>query len=283
MLIDWFTVGAQAVNFLILVWLLKRFLYRPVLAAMDAREKKIAGQLAQAAQREAQATAERDDFQHRRAALESEREGLLRKATEEAAAERHRLMEAARQDAEALRSRLGELLTHEREELRRRLASQTQTEVLALTRKVLSELAGIAVEERMVEVFLEHLRALPDDQRRLVTANTSAAMPVAVVHSAFELSLPRRTAIKAAIGESLGPGMAVRFELSPELVSGIELTVGGVKLAWSITDYLTSLSEKLMALITPAPGASPATSTAAEPPTPAPAPTPSPSLGARHG
>ena len=37
MLIDWFTVGAQALNFIILVWLLKRFLYKPILDAIDAR------------------------------------------------------------------------------------------------------------------------------------------------------------------------------------------------------------------------------------------------------
>ena len=42
MLIDWFTVGAQALNFLILVWLMKRFLYKPILHAIDAREKRIA-------------------------------------------------------------------------------------------------------------------------------------------------------------------------------------------------------------------------------------------------
>jgi len=49
MLIDWFTVVAQVVNFLILVWLLKRFLYRPILNAIDAREKRIATKLADAA------------------------------------------------------------------------------------------------------------------------------------------------------------------------------------------------------------------------------------------
>ncbi len=48
MLIDWFTVGAQALNFLILVWLMKRFLYKPILNAIDAREKKIAAELADA-------------------------------------------------------------------------------------------------------------------------------------------------------------------------------------------------------------------------------------------
>ena len=51
MLIDWFTVGAQAVNFLVLVWLLRRFLYRPILKAIDAREKRIADQLADAAKK----------------------------------------------------------------------------------------------------------------------------------------------------------------------------------------------------------------------------------------
>jgi F-type H+-transporting ATPase subunit b len=49
MLIDWFTVGAQVLNFLILVWLMKRFLYQPILDAIDAREQRIAAELANAA------------------------------------------------------------------------------------------------------------------------------------------------------------------------------------------------------------------------------------------
>lgn len=65
MLIDWFTVGAQALNFLILVWLMKRFLYRPVLNAIDAREKRIATQIAEAEAKEAAANQQRDEFQHK--------------------------------------------------------------------------------------------------------------------------------------------------------------------------------------------------------------------------
>ena len=55
MLIDWFTVGAQALNFLILVWLLKRFLYKPILHAIDEREKRIAKELADADAKKAEA------------------------------------------------------------------------------------------------------------------------------------------------------------------------------------------------------------------------------------
>ena len=74
MLIDWFTVAAQVLNFLILVWLLKRFLYRPILDAIDAREKRIAlAELADAAAKRTEAEQERDEFQHKNAAFEQQR------------------------------------------------------------------------------------------------------------------------------------------------------------------------------------------------------------------
>ena len=84
MLIDWFTVGAQVVNFLILVWLLKRFLYRPILDAIDAREKRIARELADADATKAEAQKERDEFRHKNEAFEQQRTALMNKAAEEA-------------------------------------------------------------------------------------------------------------------------------------------------------------------------------------------------------
>ena len=82
--IDWFTVVAQAINFLILVWLLKRFLYRPILHAIDERKKGIANQLAEAEAKKAEAQKERDDFQHKNEEFDQERAALLKKVTDEA-------------------------------------------------------------------------------------------------------------------------------------------------------------------------------------------------------
>src|ERR1700679_2267765 len=158
MLIDWFTVGAQAVNFLILVWLLKRFLYKPVLAAVDAREKKIAAQIAGAAALETKAQAERTDLHQRSEALNREREGLLHKATEEANAERKRLIEADRKESLQLHSKLTQALAQERAELGHQLSVRTQAEVFAVARKTLADLAGPRLEDRMIEVFIAHLR-----------------------------------------------------------------------------------------------------------------------------
>ncbi|MGL6052044.1 MAG: hypothetical protein ACRC16_19025 [Aeromonas salmonicida] len=102
MLIDWFTVGAQVVNFLILAWLLKRFLYHPILDAIDAREKRIATELANAAQQQASATEERENFEQRNSELDRNKATLLKEATEAAHVERQRLLDEARQAASAL-------------------------------------------------------------------------------------------------------------------------------------------------------------------------------------
>jgi len=106
MLIDWFTVAAQAVNFLLLVWLLKRFLYKPVLAALDAREKGIAQQLQDAAAKKAEAATEQADFQNKNKEFEEKRAALLLGATQAAESERKKLLETVRSDAEALRAKL---------------------------------------------------------------------------------------------------------------------------------------------------------------------------------
>ena len=102
MLIDWFTVGAQALNFLILVWLMKRFLYKPILNAIDAREKRIAAELADADAKKAEAQKERDEFQHKNEEFDQQRAALLSKATDEAKAERQRLLDEARQGGRRL-------------------------------------------------------------------------------------------------------------------------------------------------------------------------------------
>jgi F-type H+-transporting ATPase subunit b len=86
MLIDWFTVGAQALNFIILVWLLKRFLYKPILDAVDAREQRVAAELADADAKMTEAHKQHDAFQRKSDAFDQERAGLLREAEEAAKA-----------------------------------------------------------------------------------------------------------------------------------------------------------------------------------------------------
>ncbi len=241
MLIDWFTVGAQALNFIILVWLLKRFLYKPILNAVDAREKRIAAELADADAKKAEAQKDRDEFQHKNEEFDQQRAALLVKATDEAKAERQRLLDDARKAADVLSAKQRETLRSEAHNLNQAIRRRTQQEVFAIARKALTDLATTSLEERMGEVFTRRLRTMDGK----VKEGLSEALKTepALVRSAFDLPSEQRATIQKALNEAFSTDVHVRFETAPDLVSGIELTTNGQKVAWSIADYLTSLEK----------------------------------------
>ncbi|HTV30459.1 MAG TPA: F0F1 ATP synthase subunit delta [Xanthobacteraceae bacterium] len=243
MLIDWFTVGAQALNFIILVWLLKRFLYKPILNAVDAREKRIAAELADADAKKAEAQKESDDYQHKNEEFDRQRAALLRKATDEAKAERQRLLDDARKAADALSAKRQEALQSEVQNLNQAIRRRTQHEVFAIARKALTDLATASLEERMTEAFIRRVRKIDGKVKEGIAAGLKAASGPAVVRSAFDLPEVQRAAIQAALNETFSAEVPVRFETAPDLISGIEFTTNGQKIAWSIADYLASLEK----------------------------------------
>ncbi|MDH3503673.1 MAG: F0F1 ATP synthase subunit delta [Nitrospirota bacterium] len=249
MLIDWFTVIAQALNFLILVWLLKRFLYKPILNALDAREKRIATELADADAKKTEAGQERDEFTRKNEEFDQQRAALLKKAEDEATAERQRLLDEARKESDTLRTKWQEALRSEHQSLNKELTRRTREEIFAIARKTLADLATTSLEERLGEVFIRRLREMDGQAKEGLAEALKTASDPAIVRSAFDLPAEQRAAIQHALNETFSAEIHVRFEPAPDLVSGIELTTNGQKVAWSIADYLVSLEKDVGELL----------------------------------
>ncbi len=252
MLIDWFTVGAQVLNFVVLIWLLRRFLYQPVLNAIAAREKRIADQIADAAAKEAQAATERKTFEDKNTAFDQQRAELVSKATADAQAEGRRLADVAQKAAAALAVQRQQSLATQAVNLQQSIAGRAAREVFAVARKTLADLANVELEERMVGVFTQHLRELPIAAKdQLGKALKQGAEP-ARVRSYFELPADQQATIQNAINVSFSADIPLRFETAPDTVCGIELSAGGQKLAWTIGEYLRDLEQDVAALLVPA-------------------------------
>jgi len=243
MLIDWFTVVAQALNFLILVWLMKRFLYKPILHAIDAREKRIAGELADADAKKAEAQKERDAFQRRNAEFDQQRDALVSKATQEAQEQSQQLMTEARNAADDLSKKREKALREEVGNLNQAIVRRTQDEVFSITRKVLTDLASTSLEEQMSEVFTRRLRELDGQAKSDLGDALKNASDPALVRSAVALPPDQSAAIQKALNETFSTDIHLRFESDPDLISGIELSTNGQKICWSVADYLTSLEK----------------------------------------
>lgn len=264
MQIDWFTVGAQLFNFLVLVLLLKRFLYKPVVGAMDAREKRIAERIAQAAERERKAKALEQSLSEKIARMDSERDALVAKMHEQVDAQRQQLLDALRDEVARQRSAWRDDANRENDEFARELRGEVAESVLTLSRRALGDLADAKLEHAMVGHLLARLRALDPEERSALGALRG---PLTVATS-FELEPEQRDAIALALRDAGGAGggggavdagdvtdaahaetrtAPIRWVRDERLLCGLRVRADGFELGWAIDDYLDDVRERVSA------------------------------------
>jgi F-type H+-transporting ATPase subunit b len=235
MLIDWFTVVAQIVNFLVLVWLMRRFLYRRILGAIDARESRIAARVAEADAKEKEAAEQLTLYKAKLQDFELEHENMLAQAKAEGGRLHAEMLERARKDVCALETKWKEDLDRERSafllELRRRAA----TEILEITRRTVSDLTCLDVQECAVRVFLEKIQLIDEDAR------LSLSQGELQIRSAFDLPDQTQTQIQQVLEDRLQVPVMLRFERAPGIGLGLELRGNGWRIGWNSEDYLDEL------------------------------------------
>lgn len=242
MLIDGFTVAAQVVNFMVLAWLLRRFLFGPIVRAIDAREAHLADTVAAAERREAAAAEAEATFTAQRQTLEAERDERLRMAEVEAAAERARQLEQARADAQRVRAAGRAAMQEELAAVERSLGSLARDEVVAIAERALADLAGVRLDDRVLETLIERLPTLDPATRDPWIAALRAGG--ADVRTPRPLTEGQRAKLAEALGDVAGAPVEVREALAPTLVGGVEIEADGYAVAWSVERWLGDLSAR---------------------------------------
>lgn len=245
MKINWFTVIAQIVNFLVLVWLMKKYLYKPIMEAIDEREKKIASEIADAKSKMTEAKKEQDEFQKKNVEFDSNKKKMMDQATSDAEDERQKLLDTAKKEAAGLKQKLEEASKELQKNLSDEISQKTQNEVFSITKKALSELASTNLEEQAVLVFIKKIKSISEkDKKQFIDAFHSDLAPLSV-KSAFDLSEKEQKSITTAIAGILGQNGKYEFKTDSKLIGGIELASNGYKLSWSLAAYVNSLEKSI--------------------------------------
>lgn len=241
MRLDWSTLALQLVNFAILVWLLQRFLYRPILRVVDARRAALEGKRADAARAELTARQQLSDLQAQRAGLAGERAAALAKAEEES---RQLLITArahAQRETEALMKEARRTLARERE----RAQDEARSAALDLAAEMARRALGEIPESLRVQAWLErihrHIESLPATELSELSGELAGGGTLRVV-TAWPVGTQEewRTKLRAA----LGCDITVAFETAPQLIGGAELRFPHAKLTFSIQGVIAALQEE---------------------------------------
>lgn len=245
MSIDWITVSAQIINFLILVWLLRRFLYQPVIQAMDEREQRIAEQLNEAQAREQKADEEVQHYHEKMKELDRTRDKILANAQEKAEQQKKQLLDEARKEVAETREHWQRQAQQEKEEFWGELRHQISNAIQGIARKALRDLADADLEEQIIHSFIHRLKSLDKKSRELMLNSLEESSEPIRITSTFELDSTVGGRLTRAIHEHIIDGVDIEYHESPELLCGITLTVGEGQLGWNLADYLQQLNERV--------------------------------------
>ncbi len=241
MSIDWFTFFAQIINFLILVAILRWFLYDPIVNAMQQREQRVADQLNKAEQQRTEAETLVQRYEMEQRALDEQRESLLKEARSEAQQQRARWIKESRTEVDQKRAEWFHTLDREREaifgEFRRQLSQLT----FDAARHTLTELADVDLEERIVQDFADRIQRLDEEQREQIQAHLERGEADVILRSVFQLSEAAQDRLTAAVRSSFGYTGTISFETSADLICGMELDVNGFCFGWNASEIVQRL------------------------------------------
>jgi len=245
MSIDWITVIAQIANFLVLVWLLKRFLYRPILDGIDAREAEISRRMAEAGEAQKKAQAAEVEYRKQQTQLLSDQEAMVEQALRASENQRDTLLADARAKLEQEQKEWHRHLERERQRFTAQLQRAGSETLLELTRKALRDLADETLEEAIVRHVSTRLQPIANELSHAAGDSTEA-----VATTRDMLPEAAHAQMQADIANLL-PGIALRFETDPQQPPGLVLHVGGAQVAWTVDSYTDEfdalLNERLAA------------------------------------
>jgi F-type H+-transporting ATPase subunit b len=246
---DWFTFVALIVNFLILVFLLKHFLYGRIIRAMDEREEKLIARMEEAEQKKKEADKEAKALREERRQLAEKKEEILAGAKEDADQRKRKMIETAREETSALRSKWRQAIDHEKTSFLKELRQRASREVYASVRQILRDLADEALEQKIVDLFIKRIRSLEEDEREAVLELIRKSGGPLVVSTAFEITDAKREQVRDAIQREFSDHAEIRFEISEDTICGIVLEAAGRKVAWNVEAYLQDLEETAARLL----------------------------------
>jgi F-type H+-transporting ATPase subunit b len=242
--IDWVTVFAQIINFLVLVWLLQHFLYGPVTRAMDTREQRIKQRIDEAAETKKRAEDQAEKLEAEKLKLEARRDEMISAMRAEVETLRRELEEGLRKQIDERRDAWGREIEEERDAFVAELKKHATEQFFALAREALGGLASKSLNDAIAEGFGDRLSELDKERLHKIRLAARHDDRPAVVESSFSISPPIKRRITSAMHELTSTNKEVDYVTDDEMICGIRLRIGGQTVAWSLESYLDRLEQR---------------------------------------
>ncbi|MBA56749.1 MAG: hypothetical protein CMK89_20025 [Pseudomonadales bacterium] len=242
--LDPLTIVLEIVNFLVLIWLLKRFLFKPVQAAIARRQQDLEQAQQDAQQKAKDATDRQQQLQSKIDDWEQEKIRQQQQLQEQLSRQREQAMDKVRQEAEDEKKRLQTILQQDQAALMEKTQQQAQQGAIQLTQQLLNRLAGTDLDQALLNMFADDINQLPDTERdKLATALRKQKS--VLITSARPLPDAQTQQLQNILQSVLGQNITLETKVDEQLISGVRLTIGPMVLHANLADELEFFKAEL--------------------------------------
>lgn len=244
MAIDWFTFWVQVLNFGLLMFLLQRFLYRPLQGAIEKRQTRLQGQWDEVAQAREEAQREKAAYEADRQNLQQEKITRLQDLHQDIEREREILRQNLRQEMEQLQQQWYGAIAEEKRAFLALARQKTGEALLHTLTRVLRDMADVNLDHQMVALFCQRLATLSPPTRAALAMEAQQGA-IAHITSAFPLAESEQHQIATSLTALVVQEIACQWQCDPHLLGGVVLRWGGQEMDWSLQSYLNTLADDL--------------------------------------
>ncbi len=245
MLIDPFTTFAQILNFVVLVFLLKKFLYKPITNAMEQREKNIMNRLEEAEETREAAQKEAEYYRQKQQEWEENKQNRLEQIKKETEQEKQKLMREAKVEIESLRQQWYQQLQREKQNFLDTLKQKANQQIMKLSRQALQNLADADLQQQMINKFVQGLPQIAHHQVMKDNNLKNEKHESFTIRSTFAISASQKQQFMQALHHLFSQNIKIDFEINDDSICGIELLNHGYKIPWNLDYYLDELESKM--------------------------------------
>lgn len=243
--LSWSTFLLEIINFLVLVWILKRFLYRPVLSALEKRRQSIQETLDQAARRQDDAVALERKYQGRLQEWEQEKQQARQSLEAEIQAARSERLRQLQKELEEEREKADAVEQRRQSEMDRHYQQQAHRQAARFAGKILTAVAGPEMDTRLFDLFIDQLQALDEEDISSLRGACRNHQESLKVTSATVLSDEQKQRLQHNLDNLCGKGQSIEYHEDAELVAGLRITLGARVLRLNLHDELRGFSEMI--------------------------------------
>lgn len=243
---DLVTFFAQIVNLFVLVWLLKRFLYHPILEVIEKRQQEIKNTVQAAEDMRLASEKERKKWEKEKQTYEAEHQKELSQITQELEEKRKEGLAEIKTSLQRQRLKMQNDLLAEMSALHTDIGHFIATDFMHLAGVALKDLSGCCPLDQALNLFLKKIRKL--DKKDLKKINiVIQKQKLIFINSSETLSQKQVKDITETLKKAfhLPQKCKIKFNIVPELILGIELRTGDISLDWNIKAYLDILNANL--------------------------------------